>query len=149
MILLTEAISSFWTTQRLSRPGLSRDRFDAEQGKALRAWLIRDLPRVVAYQDATPDLRHLQILDKAHLMANFADYNLPRISAEAVTAALQGDARVGRFTVGASTGTSGNRGYFIISEAERYRWLGAILGKTMADMLWHRQRALCGPDRRR
>lgn len=140
MIPLAEALAAFWTARRLSRPGLGRARFEAAQAKALQDWLTRDLPRVAAYPRALRDLQDLPILDKARLMANFADYNQPRISADAVTAALQGNARVGDYTVGASTGTSGNRGYFVISEAERYRWLGAILAKTMADMLWQRQR---------
>jgi putative adenylate-forming enzyme len=140
MISAAEAIFSFWTAQRLSRPGLDRKAFEAAQGKAMRRWLARDLPRVDAYQDAPSGLRDLPIMDKARLTANFADYNLPRISAEAVRAALDSDARLGSYTVGASTGTSGNRGYFVISDAERYRWLGAVLAKTLADVLWQRQR---------
>ena len=36
--------------------------------------------------------------------------------------------------------TSGNRGLFVISEAEKYRWLGAILAKAAADLLWRGMR---------
>ena len=79
-------------------------------------------------------------MDKADLMADFASYNAPGITEAQVRDAMRGDFRIGSRTVGASTGTSGNRGLFVISDAERFRWLGSILAKTMADLLWHRQR---------
>jgi len=140
MTAILAALSSFWTTRRLSRPGLTRDRFEAAQQKALRHWLTHDLPRVAAYGAAPARLADLPVTDKATMMAGFARYNRPALSADAVRVALEGDCRVGGFTVGASTGTSGNRGYFVISDAERYRWLGSLLAKALADMLWQRQR---------
>ena len=135
-----QALSSFWTTRRLSRPGLSRSGFDRLQARALRRWLDHDLPRVSAYPTAPHHLTDLPITDKATLMADFAAYNRPRITADEVRQALDTDCQVRGHTVGASTGTSGNRGYFVITDAERYRWLGALLAKTLADLLWHPQR---------
>jgi putative adenylate-forming enzyme len=140
MRLIAEALASFWTARRLGRPGLSRVRFEALQAKALRRWLDRDVPQVAAFGRAPARLADLPVMDKAGLMAGFDGYNRPGIPAETVAKALKSDCRVGGYTVGASTGTSGNRGYFVISEAERYRWLGAILAKALADMLWQRQR---------
>jgi putative adenylate-forming enzyme len=137
---IVEALSSFWITRRLSRPGLSRPEFERKQARALRRWLDRDLPRVSAYPAAPDDLTDLPITDKATLMADFAAYNRPRITADEVRQALDTDCQVRGHTVGASTGTSGNRGYFVITDAERYRWLGALLAKTLADLLWHKQR---------
>jgi putative adenylate-forming enzyme len=135
-----EALGSFWTTRRLSRPGLSRPEFEHLQTRALGRWLDRDLPQVSAYPTAPGQLTDLPITDKAMLMADFAAYNRPRITADEVRQALDGDCQVRGHTVGASTGTSGNRGYFVITDAERYRWLGALLAKTLADLLWHKQR---------
>ncbi|MFN3824057.1 MAG: CoF synthetase [Pseudorhodobacter sp.] len=140
MTAFLEALTSFWATRRLSRPGLSRARFEAAQATALRRWLDRDLPHVDAYGAPPERLEDLPVVDKATLMADFARFNRAGITADAVRAALEGDCRVAGFTVGASTGTSGNRGYFVISEAERYRWLGTLLAKALADMLWQRQR---------
>lgn len=140
MRLIVEALRSYYTTLRLSRPTLSRAEFEAAQQKALRLWLDRDLPRVAAYGAAPHRLTDLPILEKAKLMANFAQYNRPGISAESVRRALDADCKVAGYTVGASTGTSGNRGYFVISDAERYRWLGAMLAKTMTGLLWRPQR---------
>lgn len=140
MRLIAEALHSFWITRRLSRPGLSRPAFLVLQSRALQRWIDKDLPQVAAYHHAPRTLYALPITDKARLMADFASYNRPGITADQVTQALQTDCRVGDYTVGASTGTSGNRGYFVVSEVERYRWLGALLAKALADLLWQPQR---------
>lgn len=132
---LAEAITTFATARRMSRRGLSRARFEAWQTRQLDRWLARSLPRVSAYAHAPARLGDLPITDKATLMADFAAYNTHAISAEAVRAAIADDCRIGDLTVGHSTGTSGNRGYFVISDAERFRWLGAILAKAIPDML--------------
>lgn len=134
------ALASFWTTRRISRPGLSRAHFEAEQAKALHHWLQHDLPKVAAYPTAPRRLQDLPVTDKAGLMTDFAQYNTAGITADEVRKALATGERVRGYTVGASTGTSGNRGYFVISEAERYRWLGALLAKALPDMLWQSQR---------
>lgn len=135
-----ETLGSFWTTRRLSRASLSRAMFLDWQSRALRHWLDHDLPQVDAYPAAPARLADLPITDKAALMADFARFNRPRITAAEVRQALDGTCQVRGHTVGASTGTSGNRGYFVISDAERYRWLGALLAKTLADLLWKPQR---------
>lgn len=83
----------------------------------------------------------LPIMDKAALMTNFSQCNLGGFSAQFVRQAL-GDGRDGAdgFHFGQSTGTSGNRGYYVISERERFVWLGTILAKTLPDALWRRHR---------
>jgi putative adenylate-forming enzyme len=140
---------SYAQTRWLSRRGLSRAGFEAAQHKALRRWLDRDLPQVAAYDVAPKQLQDLPILDKARLMADFARYNRSALGAEDVRQAL-GVGRVGHLTVGASTGTSGNRGYFVITEAERYRWLGAILAKAMAGIAgWTQHVAILLPQETR
>ncbi|MEC7760383.1 MAG: CoF synthetase [Pseudomonadota bacterium] len=135
MIPAIEALTTYDTARRMARPGLSRTRFEAWQQRQLTRWLTRDLPRVAAYPHAPKHLTDLPITDKATLMADFAAYNTRGISAGAVRDAIQRDCRIGDLTVGHSTGTSGNRGYFVISEGERFRWLGAILAKAIPDRL--------------
>ncbi len=85
-------------------------------------------------------LTDLPVTDKAGLMADFAAFNTAGVTAEEAWAAIPNGGEVRGFTVGASTGTSGNRGLFVISEVERFRWLGAMLAKTMADLLWRPRR---------
>lgn len=138
MKALLQAPLSFATTLRLSRPG--RARFERRQQAALDRWLRWAVPQVDAFDDAPAGLDALPAMDKATLMANFAKYNRHGITADEVRSAMGRDYRIGALTVGASTGTSGNRGLFVISEAERFRWLGAILAKAMPDLIWRKQR---------
>lgn len=140
MIPVLEGPVSFVTTRRLCRPGLGRHRFERAQRQALDHWLSKALPRTRAFAGYPPRLRALPVMDKATLMADFASYNMRGISADDVHAAMARDFRIGDLTVGASTGTSGNRGLFVISDAERFRWLGSILAKTIGDLLWRRPR---------
>ena len=88
-----------------------------------------------------PNFSDLPIIDKQILLANFAQLNRPGLTAEDVRAALDaGQQRIGDHVIGRSTGTSGNRGYYVISDAERFVWLGTILAKALPDALWRRHR---------
>jgi putative adenylate-forming enzyme len=131
---------SFATARRWSRPGLSRERFLELQERALQRWLTHSVPKVRAFAGKPRKLDDRPVMDKAMMMTDFASYNIAAITASQVHAPMSRDFRIGSFIVGASTGTSGNRGLFVISEQERFRWLGTILAKTMADLLWRRQR---------
>lgn len=139
MIPLAEALWSYWLTRRITRPGLSRARFERWQARALRHWLDRRLPQVGYYAQAPSQLQDLPIIDKSTLMGAFESFNTAGLSAEAAWAAMEAGGTRG-LTVGASTGTSGNRGLFVISEAEKFRWLGAIVAKAIPELLWRRPR---------
>lgn len=105
----------------------------------LRAHLVREIPFYQASAGAPFDT--WPVIDKAELIANFAAMNVAGVDAETVRAAIAaGEERVGGFVVGQSTGTSGNRGYYLISDAERFVWLGTIIAKTLPDALWRRHR---------
>ncbi|RRI05953.1 CoF synthetase [Mesorhizobium tamadayense] len=138
MNALAEAVGSFALTRWVLRK--SRADFERWQAAALRRFLDRDLPRAPFYGEAPARLADLPVTDKALLMARFEDFNIYGLTATEAWAALARDGRVGSLTVGASTGTSGNRGLFVISEAEKYRWLGAILAKAAPDLLWRGMR---------
>lgn len=109
------------------------------QSKRLARWVGRDLPRVAAFK-SRPRLEDLPIMDKADLMADFSRYNLPVFTNAQGWAAFEGSRQIGGYTIGASTGTSGNRGLFVISEREKFAWLGAILAKAVPDFWRHRDR---------
>ena len=131
---------SFVTTRRLSRPGLSRPKFLQKQQRALNRWLRFSVPKVPAFAAAPAGLQDLPVMDKARLMSQFAQYNTEGLTADHLREALRHGGLEPGLTVGASTGTSGNQGLFVISDVERFRWLGSILAKTMADLLWRKQR---------
>jgi len=135
---LAEAVGSFALTRWVSRK--SRADFERWQKGALRRFLDRDLPRAPFYGKAPARLTDLPVTDKALVMARFSDFNIHGLAAGDAWVAQAGDGRIGMLTVGASTGTSGNRGLFVISEAEKYRWLGAILAKAAPDLVWRGMR---------
>ncbi|RAZ84668.1 CoF synthetase [Mesorhizobium hawassense] len=135
---LAEAAGSFSLTRWVSRK--TRPGFERWQAAALRRFLDRDLPRAPFYGHAPARLADLPATDKALLMGRFEDFNIHGLTATQAWAALARDGRAGPLIVGASTGTSGNRGLFVISEAEKYRWLGTILDKATPDLLWRGMR---------
>ena len=124
------AIQSYWQTRRLRGAA----QLDAIKRRRLDIWLKRDLPRVRFYEPfAGLALSDLPVVDKSVLMADFAAFNTVGLTAEMGWRAFEADKTFGRYIVGASTGTSGNRGLFVISQAERFRWLGTILAKALPD----------------
>ncbi len=125
-----------WRTYRdvrkITHKPRSRTEFLAWQEKRLQNWL-RSAPQAVDYYEprAFGRLSDLPLTDKDTLMQSFHSFNRPKVTAQSGWDAFDGDRMVGPYHVGASTGTSGNRGLFVISEAERFAWLGAILAKML------------------
>ena len=119
------ALRAFATT--LARAARLRDRaaFEAWQARRLHVWL-RDHAGVDRLS-ALPDM------DRHSLMEGFAALNRLGLSTDAATAIALGQAPLpAGHHVGLSTGTtSGRRMPYVISEAERFVWLGTILAKTL------------------
>lgn len=92
-------------------------------------------------------LEQWPLMNKALMMEHFDSLNTLGIKkvdafefAKEAEHARAFDSTFGSLTVGLSSGTSGNRGIFLASEAERELWAGAILGKMVPDLLWRRHR---------
>ena len=127
---------TLWT----GRSGRSRKAFEDWQKRRLDGWLRQSLPKVDFYRDAPPRLDQLPVIDKAIVMSRFEAFNRARITAEAGWRALEAGGEIDGINIGASTGTSGNRGLYAITAPERFRWLGTILAKTLPRFLWHPER---------
>ncbi len=128
MFEVRHAVLAYWRARRIRTRAQLTARADAD----LRKWLRRDVPQVPFYAGRKiTELSDLPIIDKATLMADFAAFNTAGITAEMGWQAFAGSKQIGDLIVGASTGTSGNRGLFVISQAERFRWLGTILAKAL------------------
>lgn len=136
------ALTAFLRTRRLAHRLRTRADVTAWQDRQLKRFLCDAIPQVDAFAGISPaSLDQLPEMDKAILMARFTAYNRPRITADEVRTALaRGEDRVRGMCIGQSTGTSGNRGYYVISEGERFEWLGVILAKALPDILWRRHR---------
>lgn len=96
------------------------------------------------------DWRLFPMIGKPLMMEHFDRLNTAGIrKEEAIAAALKAEQsrdfapRIGsgRITVGLSSGTSGNRGLFLVSEEENWAWAGTVLGKVLPGPLWRRERA--------
>jgi putative adenylate-forming enzyme len=126
-------------------PYIHRDRssLEAWQNKRLSKWLTNDVVKVQAFKHlagSEQDRKHLPIMDKSELMKDFARYNVVGITNEMGWRVFEGNKQIDTYTIGASTGTSGNRGLFVISQKEKFAWLGAILAKAVPDVWRHRDR---------
>ena len=94
------------------------------------------------------DWRKLPTIDKATMMANFARFNRYGITAEqALCAAHAAEESIARsaplrapsgeiITAGLSSGTSGERGLFLVTEHEIAMWAGVILARTLHTIPW-------------
>jgi phenylacetate-CoA ligase len=137
-VMLGEAAKSFASTMWHARQ--NRASFSAWQSRRLSQWLRTAVPRVSAYAGPVHRITDLPITDKTMLMSDFAAYNTAGITADQAWNALAKGQQINDLIIGASTGTTGNRGLFVVSEREQFRWLGTILAKTIPDLLWHPQR---------
>ncbi|CAK9886685.1 MAG: hypothetical protein XXXJIFNMEKO3_03131 [Candidatus Erwinia impunctatus] len=87
------------------------------------------------------------VMDKAVMMANFDQMNTAGLQRERLMAcALQSEQsrdfrpEVGGFSVGLSSGTSGQRGLFVVSPREQQIWAAGILAKALPDGLFAKER---------
>lgn len=126
-------IAAFLRTRHLARTLKTRADIQHWQARQLAHWETHVLPGFSFYRHAgKPPFDKLPLSDKAMLMADFAAYNRAGVTADQGWAIFEGRAPQRRgIHVGASTGTSGNRGLYVISDAERYEWLGVMLAKTL------------------
>lgn len=82
------------------------------------------------------------LMDKSLMMAHFDQMNTQGLQSQALLAsALQSEKdrdfsrKVGKFSVGLSSGTSGKRGLFVVSPQEQQLWAGGMLAKMLPDGL--------------
>jgi len=139
-ILLETARTWLQTRRRASRLA-TREVIERHRERQLGRFLKKVAPRAEAFRDlAGKPLEDFPRMDKARLMAGFHRYNRFGIRAEDAWAAMEHGNTLHGCHVGASTGTSGNRGLYLVDPMERARWLGVMLAKTGIDILRTRQR---------
>ena len=96
-------------------------------------------------QYAGASLTELPIMDKTKMMAHFNDLNTVGLDRDEAKAFATQSERTGAFapklkgiTIGLSSGTSGNQGIFLISEAEKVEWAGYILAHFLPNPIWRK-----------
>lgn len=113
------------------------------QQRQLRHFARRTLSKSPWFsQYSHQPLNQWPLMDKALMMAHFDQMNTAGLQRDALLdCARQGEqqrdfsARVQGFSVGLSSGTSGQRGLFVVSEAEQRVWAGGMLAKMLPDGL--------------
>lgn len=112
------------------------DRYQARHLDAMRARLGQESPYFRAYRDRP--LRDWPLMDKATMMQHFDTMNTAGLKLDRVLAVALDAERTRAFTptvdgctVGLSSGTSGRRGVFAVSDREKNRWAGIMLAKAL------------------
>lgn len=132
---------AFLRTRWLMRRLRTRSVIAAWRNRRLAHFLRHVAPRADAFKDVSSRaLTDFPVMDKTALMGAFHRYNRFGITSDEAWRALESRARIHGCSVGASTGTSGNRGLYLVSDAERYAWLGVMLAKALPDVLSVRHR---------
>ena len=118
--------------------------------KALRSYQKQRVLRQLAYfKEHSPyfkalsvhsfeDFRKLPLMNKEFMMEHFNALNCVGIDRdEALSLAIDGEKqrefseKLGGISVGLSSGTSGARGLFLVSDRERALWAGTVLAKFL------------------
>ncbi|MCW2759642.1 MAG: hypothetical protein JWO46_3388 [Nocardioidaceae bacterium] len=111
----------------------------AGRERRLRRFLARELPRAAFYAPyAGCELVDLPVVDKATVLDRFAEFNRHGITLDRALGVATEAERTRDFsptidgvTVGLSSGTSGRRGVFLVSDAERRRWAGTLMAQLL------------------
>lgn len=141
MFDVAHAAAAFVRTRALRTLLRSREAIGRHQDRGCARLTAAARATITYYRDKGPVFEDLPVIDKAIQQSRFHEFNRPGIRLEEAARALAaGEDRVRGYFVGESTGTSGNRGRFVISPAERFAWLGTIVAKAVPDALIRRRR---------
>jgi putative adenylate-forming enzyme len=122
------------------------EQLSAWQQRQLKRFIQDVLPLAPRYQGLkTAALADLPVMDKTLMMGDFAAGNTRGVGLEhAFEIALQAEESrdfapmLNDLTVGLSSGTSGNRGIFMVSKNERLRYAGILLARAIPPHLLSR-----------
>lgn len=135
-----------WHFLRARCKGFSnREQLEIWQAKQLKQFLRDTASKAEFYKDhADRPLNEFPLMDKQSMLQDFAARNtagaaLDELQSIAMQAETSRDFNPEwrGYTVGLSSGTSGKRGIFLVSKAERLRWAGILLARTLPSaFLW-------------
>ena len=116
-----------------------RGKLEVWQQRQLKRFMRDIIPLAPRYKNySTAALADLPIIDKSQMMGDFAACNTRGVQLDhAFEIAMRAEESrdfspmLGDLTVGLSSGTSGNRGVFMVSRAERMRWAGILLARAL------------------
>jgi len=130
---------------------VTREKLETYQRRKLGKFIHKMLPRAPFYHSflngSTHKLTDLPIVDKSIFMENFNHLNTVGIEREeAMEVALSSEisrefnSMIREYTIGLSTGTSGRRGLFLVSEDERAQWAAFVIKNILPFKLFNKQK---------
>lgn len=124
--------AAFLRTRALQRWLTSRERIARWQDRRLEQLRRHAMTHIDFYRELGDiPWSACPVLSKQDVMRRFEAFNLLGLSAPQVWAMIdRGEAPAG-YDVGCSTGTSGHRGLYLVSDQERFVWLGTIVAKAL------------------
>ena len=142
------AVFFHYLRARHARTFTSRDDLVRWQARQFDRFARNVLTRSPFYRPfAGRPLAEYPVVDKAAMLDAFDRMNTRRLRRDELMAlALEAENTRdftplhGEFSVGLSSGTSGRRGLFVVSRAERQRYAGVVLAKGLPRSIVHRQR---------
>jgi putative adenylate-forming enzyme len=146
MMRVANLLSSYWRTRHLHFD--SREALERHQRRKLHAFAERRLAKspYFAHCCHTP-FEAWPTMTKAEMMTHFDRMNTARLTLdEVLSCALRAERSrdfaptVRGYSVGLSSGTSGTRGVFVVSQTEQAIWAGAILARLLPQGLFAGER---------
>jgi len=146
--MLARILYYYFKTRYLNRALKTREQiehYQNKQFKLLQKKVLSQSPFYKPYLGKT--LSQWPIINKNTMMEHFNDINTLSINKhDALAVAMQAEKTrdftpmIKNIAVGLSSGTSGNKGLFLVSPLERDAWAGIILAKTLPDGLAAKER---------
>lgn len=141
----------YWLKIILRGPFKSREDLERFQGKQLTTFVTQTLCKSRFYKkyfvEKILDWARVPIISKTEFMAHFDDINTVNIKKQdALQVALEAEnsrnfkSELNGITVGLSTGTSGKRGIFLVSENERALWVALVMHRVIKPKLFKKQK---------
>ena len=141
----------YWLQILLRGPFSSRETIARFQEQKLKVFAKQVLSKSTFYAKYFVDTRFdwaaVPIISKTEFMAHFDEINTVGITKkEALETALEAEnsrnfkSELNGITVGLSTGTSGKRGIFLVSENERALWVALVMHRVIKPKLFKKQK---------
>jgi putative adenylate-forming enzyme len=136
----------YWLTR--NKQFKSRQDLEQHQQKKLNKFIQQNLSKSPYFKKfINQPLSQWPIMDKKSMMKNFDVMNTEGLFRDVLMdCALKSEhsrdykPTIGKFSVGLSSGTSGERGLFVVSPFEQKMWAGCMLGKMLPRGLFAKER---------
>jgi len=141
----------YWITYKLRKKFTDRNAIHAFQEKSFKHFSKTTLQKSSYYKSFDckylKDLSNVPMIDKEGFMEYFNQINTVGIDkTEALKIAMDAERsrnftpELNNTTIGLSTGTSGKRGVFLVSETERAQWVAMVMSRVITPKLFKKQK---------